>query len=51
MKEKTDKLSKDFEKLRKERKEDARIRTSMADEIKKIETENVKLQEKFIDME
>ena len=35
MKEKTDKLSKDFEKLRKERKEDANIRTSMADEIKR----------------
>jgi chromosome segregation ATPase len=51
VKEKTDKLSKDFEKLRKERKEDARIRTSMVDEIKKIETENVKLKEKFIDME
>jgi hypothetical protein len=31
-------------------KEDASIRTSMADEIKKIETENVKLTEKFIDM-
>jgi alkyl hydroperoxide reductase subunit AhpF len=30
VKEKTDKLSKDFEKLRKERKEDASIRTSMA---------------------
>jgi hypothetical protein len=31
---------KDFEKLRKERKEDASIRTSMADEIKKIETDH-----------
>jgi septal ring factor EnvC (AmiA/AmiB activator) len=51
MKEKTDKLSKDFEKLRKERKEDASIRTSMADEIKKIETKNVKMKEKLVDMQ
>jgi hypothetical protein len=43
VKEKNDKLSKDFEKLRKERKEDASIRTRMANEIKKIETENVKM--------
>jgi hypothetical protein len=46
VKEKADKLSKDFEKLRKERKEDASISTNMADDIKKIETENVKMKEK-----
>lgn len=46
VKEKTDKLSKDFEKLRKERKEDASTRTSMADEIKKDRDRKCKTQRK-----